>query len=113
MAKIKGANAAIISGTTAAESIYYTLNYGEFKPGVEVADYEHNLKKTEMWNELYKTRNFHGGFKFGLYGGLAHGFLVCCLTRGKEFWNLRTTGIDTTKTLPASKCTVLSSYLAY
>jgi electron-transferring-flavoprotein dehydrogenase len=106
VAKIKGANAAIISGSTAAESIFYSLNYGEFKPGFEVTEYETNLKKTNVWQELYKSRNFHGGFKLGLYAGLAHGFLVCSLTRGAEFWNLRNFGKDTTKTLPASKFTV-------
>lgn len=33
VAKIKGANNAIISGTIAAEEIYYQLNFGEYKPG--------------------------------------------------------------------------------
>ena len=37
VAKIKGANAAIISGTVAAESIYYTLHYGEYQPGLEIS----------------------------------------------------------------------------
>lgn len=37
VAKIKGANAAIVSGTVAAEEIFYMLNFGEFRPGVEVS----------------------------------------------------------------------------
>lgn len=112
VAKIKGANAAIVSGTTAADSIYYALHYGDYKPGLEVTDYENKFKTTDVWSELYKSRNFHGGFKFGLYGGLAHGFMVTMLTRGKEFWNFRNHGKDTTKTLPASKSTVVSIEIA-
>jgi electron-transferring-flavoprotein dehydrogenase len=113
VAKIKGANAAVVSGITAAESIYYMLHYGEYKPGIEITAYETSLKKTDVWNELYKSRNFHGGFKYGLYAGLAHGFMITVMTRGREFWNLRTTGKDTTKTLPASKFTVRSVDPAY
>jgi electron-transferring-flavoprotein dehydrogenase len=39
VAKIKGANSAIVSGTIAAEQIYYMLNYGEYVPGVEIIAY--------------------------------------------------------------------------
>ena len=37
--------------------------------------------------ELYETRNFQGGLKYGLLFGLVHGFVVNIL-KGKEFWNL-------------------------
>lgn len=32
--------------------------------------------------------------------------MITMLTRGREFWSLRNHGIDTSKTLPASQCTV-------
>lgn len=38
VAKIKGANAAIVSGATAAEALYYLLHFGEYQPGAEAVE---------------------------------------------------------------------------
>lgn len=36
VAKIKGTNNAIVSGTVAANEIFYNFNYGEYKDGIEI-----------------------------------------------------------------------------
>lgn len=79
------------------------------KRKVKSSSYEKQVKISDFYQELYKSRNFHGGFKFGLYGGLIHGFLTTIVTRGKEFWSFRNMSKDTAKTLPASQCKVLFS----
>lgn len=56
--------------------------------------------------DLHDTRNFKGGFKLGVYGGLLHGFLTTVITKGKEFWNIRNSTRDSYKTLPAKDCEV-------
>lgn len=56
-----------------------------------------------MMKELKESRNFKGGFKSGLLGGLAHGFLTTILLRGKEPWNIQNNGRDTDKTETADK----------
>lgn len=38
--------------------------------------------------ELFKTRNFHGGFKFGNWAGLALGWISDKLD-GKEPWDIK------------------------
>lgn len=49
--------------------------------------------------ELYKSRNFHGGFKKGLWGGLLHGRLIT-VTNGREPWTLVHKARDSEKTKP-------------
>lgn len=103
VAKVKGANNAIISGTIAAQELFYTLNYGEMKEGTEIKSYETKLKESNMMKELHETRNFKGAFKAGLWGGLAHGFLSTVILRGKEPWEFRNSGRDADKTETADK----------
>ncbi len=103
VAKVKGANNAIISGTMAAEELYYNLHHGNMKAGAEIKSYDKKVKESDMMKELHTSRNFKGGFKAGLYGGLAHGFISTMITRGKEPWNFRSTVRDADKTEPANK----------
>ena len=67
--KIKGNHMAMKSGMVAAESLVPFLNAGE---GEECTAYPGNLKKTWLWQELYKVRNIRPGFRFGLFFGLIH-----------------------------------------
>jgi electron-transferring-flavoprotein dehydrogenase len=108
ISKIKGSHNAIKSGTVAAESLYEKMALAEDFPGegAEVLSYEDNLKKTDVWSSLHSTRNFKGGFKAGLWVGLAQGAVVSFITKGREGWNLRNSGTDSAKTEPASKFTV-------
>lgn len=70
VAKIKGANNAIKSGMVAAESVYE--NIGE---KVEITDYETNMKKSWVFEDLKVSRNAKNNFKKGLYPGLVLNFL--------------------------------------
>jgi len=87
VAKIKGTHNAMKSGMVAAESLYKRyVDEGTIKE-VEISEYEANLKDSEVYKEMYRTRNFKGGFNYTLWGGLAHGF-VSSLLKGKEPWNI-------------------------
>lgn len=55
-----------------------------------------------MMKELKESRNFHGGFSKGLWGGLLHGRLIT-LTNGKEPWTLVHKKKDSEKTKPKSE----------
>lgn len=113
VAKIKGANNAIVSGTIAAEELYYALHFSDFDSSIPLtaydrltASYNSKIRESPMMQELYQTRNFKGGFKLGIFPGLVHGFLTTMLLKGKEFWNIRNDTRDTAKTLPAKQCSV-------
>lgn len=49
--------------------------------------------------ELRESRNFKGGFDYGLWGGLLHGKLIT-MTKGKEPWTLTHKLRDCDKTKP-------------
>lgn len=98
VAKIKGSHTAIKSGILAAESQYQNQIFDDYEEGKELKDYEASVKKSEIYDELYETRNFKGGFKSGLWGGQIHGGLITMFTKGKEFWSLRNKGSDSYKT---------------
>jgi electron-transferring-flavoprotein dehydrogenase len=90
--KIKGAHNAIKSGILAAESIIeHEKNKNCEK---EITEYEKNLRKSWINEELYRSRNTKGAFKWGLYGGLAYNGLLEYITKGKEPWDIRNTKKD-------------------
>lgn len=90
--KIKGAHNAMKSGIVAAESlIEHELKKNE---SPEVTEYETIMRKSWVYDELYRTRNTKGAFKWGLYGGLLYNGIVEYVTKGKEPWNLRNTKSD-------------------
>lgn len=97
VAKVKGAHNAIESGIEAAEALYYKLNYDDCPPGTIISEYTEKVKKGPIMDELYETRNFHGGFKYGNWIGLGLGWLSDKLG-GKEPWNLAHTKKDCTAT---------------
>lgn len=104
VAKIKGANNAIRSGSITAEEIFYALHFGECEYGTEIHKIDRRIRDSDIMKELKETRNFKAGFKFGgLFGGLGHGFITTMILKGKEFWNLRSNQRDTTFTRPASE----------
>ena len=87
VAKVKGAHNAIESGIEAAECLYYKLNYDECPSGTTISEYTEKVKKGPIMKELYETRNFHGGFKYGNWAGLGLGWISDKLG-GKEPWNI-------------------------
>ena len=101
VAKIKGSHNAIKSGMVAAESIYDHIKAGKALEGEEITEYEKNIRNSWIMTELYHSRNFHGGFSRGLWGGLLHGRLIT-ITNGKEPWTLVHSKKDSEKTKPKS-----------
>jgi len=89
--KIKGTHNALFSGMNAAETIFEELylkqnnNYG-----INLTKYETTMKSSEVYKELYKSRNFQGGFgKGGLIFGLIHGFITNFILKGHEWWSFK------------------------
>jgi electron-transferring-flavoprotein dehydrogenase len=89
VAKIKGTHNAFFSGINAAETIFdevFMKDRNEY--GINLREYNDKMKNSNIFNELYETRNFQGAFKNGLFFGLIHGFITSLL-RGKEFWTFK------------------------
>ena len=87
--KIKGTHNAMKSGMTAAEAIHAALTAQAEPEAVEVADYPERLKKTWIWDELYRVRNIRPAFRAGLWFGLAYAAIDTYLLRGRAPWTLR------------------------
>ena len=104
VAAIKGSHTAMKSGMMAAESIFDHLeaNGEESLEGAEMKSYEQKIKDSWVVKDLKKSRNFKLGFDYGLWFGLAHGFLTT-LTKGREPWTLKHKIRDSEETLPASE----------
>jgi electron-transferring-flavoprotein dehydrogenase len=85
--KIKGTHMAMKSGMVAAEAIFEHL----FKEnaGAEATEYAEQIKKSWLWDELYKVRNIRPAFKWGLFGAFAYGAIDTYIFRGKAPWTLR------------------------
>lgn len=89
VAKIKGSHNAMKTGMLAAEAIFENFQKNDGKVSREEhVNYEQKVKKSWVWDEMKQTRNFQGGFKFGLWGGIAHGGLISHITKGKEPYTL-------------------------
>ena len=85
--KIKGTHMAMKSGMVAAEAVFEHL----FKDnaGAEASAYAEQLKKSWLWEELYKVRNIRPAFKWGLFGALAYGAIDTYVFKGKAPWTMR------------------------
>jgi electron-transferring-flavoprotein dehydrogenase len=84
--KIKGTHMAMKSGMTAAEAIFDALSdEGTF----EVKGYPERLKKTWLWDELYRVRNIRPSFRWGLWGGMVYSAIDTYIFQGKAPWTLR------------------------
>ncbi len=83
--KIKGTHTAMKSGMTAAETTFKALHSGDKN---DLADYPAALKKTWLWDELYRVRNIRPAFRWGLFGGLAYSGLDTYVLRGRAPWTL-------------------------
>jgi len=97
VAKIKGTHNAMKTGMLAAEAIFENRESFESK---ELASYEQKVRSSWVCEELQESRNFKGGFEYGLYGGLIHGGLVTHITKGKEPWTFAHLKSDSSCTKP-------------
>ena len=81
--KIKGTHTAMKSAITAAEATYDLLKSDSDE---ELVDYSSNLKKTWLWDELYRARNIRPAFRKGLWAGMMNAGLDTYLLRGRAPW---------------------------
>lgn len=99
VAKLKGTHTALKSGMVAAEALYDSLRNN--KPYT----YQERLKKSWVYEELYKVRNIRPGFQKGLAFGLLNaGFET--ITRGKSPWTLKNIK-DYKQLKPAHECSLI------
>ncbi len=81
--KIKGAHAAIKSGTLAAETIHEALAGGDEGYG-QLDGFERRFRESWLHDELYRARNFGPALhKLGTFAGAAFTFIDQNLFRGK------------------------------
>ncbi|XP_020094638.1 electron transfer flavoprotein-ubiquinone oxidoreductase, mitochondrial isoform X2 [Ananas comosus] len=76
--KIKGTHTAMKSGMLAAEAAFKTL-----AEGANMDIYLENLRKSWVWDELYKVRNYRPAFEYGLVPGLALSALEHYIFKGR------------------------------
>ena len=100
--KIKGIHTAMKSGMIAAESIVNELEKSE------CTSYLDNIKKSWIWDELYRARNIRPAMNWGLLPGLAYAALDTYIFRGKAPWTFKNHA-DYTQLNPASE----SNKIAY
>ena len=85
--KIKGTHTAMKSGMTAAECIFEALSKdGDAR---QISAYPERLKKTWLWEDLYRERNIRPAFRWGLWGGVAYAGLDTYVLRGRAPWTMR------------------------
>jgi electron-transferring-flavoprotein dehydrogenase len=94
--KIKGSHTAMKSGTVAAETVFARLA-GD--GGMQVGD---AIRRSWIWDELYRVRNIRPSFWLGLWGGLAYSAFDTYVMRGRAPWTFHHHP-DHTQLLPASQ----------
>jgi electron-transferring-flavoprotein dehydrogenase len=100
--KIKGSHTAMKSGMTAAEAVFDWLAE-ESPASMEVTSYPERLKKTWLWDELYKVRNIRPSFHKGFWAGLIYSAIDTVLLRGRAPWTFHNRP-DHTALKPKSAC---------
>jgi electron-transferring-flavoprotein dehydrogenase len=94
--KIKGSHTAMKSGMIAAETLFANLSQGSS------VDYRAALKKTWVWDELYRARNIRPAFRWGLWPALAYAALDTYIFQGHAPWTLKNHA-DYNSLIPAAK----------
>ena len=102
-ARIKGSHCAIKSGALAAEACFEALSAG--RQHDELSNYPAAFRKSWLFEELHKARNFKPWMNKGLrIGSLMFG-IDQLLFRGKAPWTLHNTVHDHAKLKPADQST--------
>ena len=91
--KIKGSHTAMKSGMVAADAVVEALAADAGAgagagAGVTVEAYPERLKKTWLWDELYRARNIRPAFHKGIWAGLAYAAFDTYVMRGRAPWTL-------------------------
>jgi len=84
--KIKGTHTAMKSGIVCADAVFAAL--GNDDPAPVVDAYPEALKKSWLWDELYKVRNIKPAFHKGFWAGLVYSALDTYLFFGRAPWTL-------------------------
>jgi electron-transferring-flavoprotein dehydrogenase len=100
--RIKGSHCAIKSGMLAAEAACEALKAG--RAADELGAYPQAFRKSWLYEELHKARNFKPWMSKGLYMGSLMVGIDQVLFRGKAPWTLRHKGPDHEQTRPAKEC---------
>ncbi|XP_043706976.1 electron transfer flavoprotein-ubiquinone oxidoreductase, mitochondrial isoform X3 [Telopea speciosissima] len=77
--KIKGTHTAMKSGMLAAEAAFRVIN-----EGISMETYWDNLRKSWIWEELYRARNYRPAFKYGLIPGVVFSAIEHYILRGRS-----------------------------
>ena len=99
--KIKGSHNAMKTGMIAAEAAFKNLSGADSKV---LTDYPTLLKKSWVWDELYRVRNIRPSFRWGLWIGLLYSAIDSFVFRGKAPWTFKQHA-DHTALLPAAQAT--------
>ena len=67
--KLKGIHMAMKTGMLAAEAIYDALKAGRYDEQ-QLHRFEHLVKESYIYKELYQVRNFHQAFEYGQLAGM-------------------------------------------
>ena len=100
--RIKGSHTAIKSGALAAEACFDAVVAG--RQSDELTAFPEAYRKSWLYEELYKARNFKPWMSKGLYLGSLMFGIDQILLRGKAPWTLRHHHADHTKLNKASEC---------
>jgi electron-transferring-flavoprotein dehydrogenase len=103
VAKIKGIHNAMKSGMVAAESLFPLLQ-NPSGAQAECSDYPLQLKKSWVWEDLYRVRNIRPALTWGLWPGLAYSAIDTYIFRGKAPWTFHHTIPDNAMLKKAAQC---------
>ncbi len=102
VSRIKGSHAAIKTGMLAAEAAFEAIAAG--RQGDELSAYPAAFKKSWLYEELNKSRNFKSWFKKGLVTASIMNGLEQFVLRGNMPWTLHRDKPDHAYLKPASEC---------
>lgn len=108
VAKIKGNHTAMKSGMLAAEAVAERLLNGS-QGGDKLTNYIDKFKKSWLYDELYRSRNFGPALhKYGTLGGGAFNFIDQNIFKGKTPFTLRNPEPDHSRMLTVDKAVKIS-----
>jgi len=81
--RLKGIHLAIKTGMLAAETALESIVAGDTS-ATQLRSFERKVEESSVRKELWPVRNFHQGFKHGLWGGMVHAG-VQMVTGGRGF----------------------------
>jgi electron-transferring-flavoprotein dehydrogenase len=85
--KIKGSHTAMKSAMLAAEAAWAAIR--EDKRATALEAYPDALRRSWVWDDLFRARNVRPAFRFGLWGGIAYSALDTYILRGRAPWTFR------------------------